>query len=117
MTPGKLNLIFYQGATFKRIIRLTDATAEPIDLTGATARMHIRAAIADETPIIELDNTNGRAVVSDAVNGEITLLIADEDTAALDFTAGVYDLEIEYSDGTVDRVLAGTVKLSKEVTR
>jgi len=29
----------------------------------------------------------------------------------------VYDLEIEYSDGTVDRVLAGTVKLSKEVTR
>lgn len=117
MTPGKLNLIFYQGSTFKRIIRLTDSTAAPINLTGATVRMHVRVTMSDTTPIIELDEDNGRALVTDAVNGEVTLLISATDTAALDFASGVYDLEIEYSDGTVDRVLAGTVKLSKEVTR
>lgn len=117
MTPGKLALMIYQGATFKRVLRLKDSADAPIDLTGATVRMHVRAVISDTTPIIELTEANGRATITDAVNGEVTLLISATATAALDFTAGVYDLEIEYSDGTVDRVLIGTVKLSKEVTR
>lgn len=117
MTPGKLDMTILQGATFKRVIRLADSTPAAIDLTGSTARMQIRETIDDATPLIELTDANSRATVTDAVNGEITLLIADEDTAALDFVKGVYDLEIEYSDGTVDRVLEGKVKLSKEVTR
>lgn len=117
MTPGSLDLVILQGATFKRILRLTDATPAAIDLTGSTARMHIRQTIADTTALIELTESNGRATVTDAAGGEVTLLISDEDTAALDFAKGVYDLEIEYSDGTVDRVLEGKVKLSKEVTR
>lgn len=117
MTPGNLDLVIYQGATFKKVVRLTDSTPAAIDLTGATARMQIRAALADETALIELTEANGRALVTDAENGKITLLITAEDTAALDFTKGVYDMEIEYSDGTVDRVLEGKVKLSKEVTR
>jgi hypothetical protein len=120
MTPGQLSLIIYQGTTFRRVIRLQDTTvtpAMPIDLSGATVRMHVRAAISDTATLLELTGANGRATVSDALNGEITLLVSDEDTAALDFKKAVYDLEIEYSDGTVDRVLQGGVTLSKEVTR
>jgi hypothetical protein len=117
MTPGSLDLVILQGSTFKRIIRLTDATPAAIDLTGCTARMHIRQTISDTETLIELTEANGRATITDEAGGEITLLIEDEDTAALDFTKGVYDLEIEYWDGTVDRVLEGKVKLSKEVTR
>lgn len=117
MTPGKLPLTIYQGTTFRRVIRLTDSAGDPIDLSGATVRMHVRTKISDTATLLELTEDNGRALVSDAVEGEITLLVSDEDTASLDFTSGVYDLEIEYSNGTVDRVLYGTVKLSKEVTR
>lgn len=117
MTPGKLALTMYQGATFKRIIRLTDSTPTAIDLTGATVRMHVRATISDTATLIELTEANGRATITDAVGGEVTLLISATDTAALSFAKAVYDLEIEYHDGTVDRVLAGTVTLSKEVTR
>lgn len=117
MTPGKLALTMYQGATFKRIIRLTDSTPTAIDLTGATVRMHVRSTISDADTLIELTEANGRATVTDAENGEVTLLISATDTAALSFSKAVYDLEIEYHDGTVDRVLAGTVTLSKEVTR
>lgn len=117
MTPGYLAITIYQGATFKRIIRLKDSANAAIDLTGSTARMQIRQAITDTTPLIELTAANSRATITDAANGEITLLIADEDTAELDFVKGVYDLEVEYSDGTVDRVLRGKVRLSKEVTR
>lgn len=79
--------------------------------------MQIRATIAATDTIIDLTQTNGRAQVTAPDSGEITLLITDEDTAALNFTSGVYDLEIEYADGTVDRVLYGKVALSKEVTR
>jgi hypothetical protein len=120
MTPGKLNLIIFQGTTFRRVIRLQDTTvtpAVPIDLSGATVRMHIRAAISDTATLLELNETNGRAVISDALNGEITLLVTAAITAALDFLKAVYDLEIQYSNGTVDRVLQGGVTLSKEVTR
>lgn len=117
MTPGALNLVIYQGATFKRIVRLADATSTPIDLSGCTARMHVRAQIDAPETLIELTAANGRAVISDAENGEVTLLISATDTAALAFSKAAYDLEIEYHDGTVDRILAGTVKLSKEVTR
>jgi hypothetical protein len=117
MTPGKLNLIIYQGTTFKRILRLKDSTDTAIDLSGATVRMHVRSSLSDTATLLELDEDNGRAVVSDAVNGEVTLLVSDEDTTLLDFSSAVYDLEIEYSNGTVDRVLYGSVKLSKEVTR
>lgn len=116
MTPGKLPQVIYQGATWKRVVRLS-SRAGPIDLTGATARMMIREKIVDAATIITLNADNARAVISDEENGEITLMIADEDTAALNFASGVYDLEIEYSNGTVDRVLYGAVKLSKEVTR
>lgn len=117
MTPAKLDLTIYQGATFKRILRLKDSNDVAIDLTGAEARMQVRGHVGDETPILELNDTNGRLVMTDPVNGEITLLVSNEDTAALDFSSGVYDLELAYSDFTVDRVLYGTVRLSKEVTR
>jgi hypothetical protein len=117
MTPGKLTLTIYQGSTFRRVVRLADDAGGAIDLTGATARMHVRAAITDTATLLELTEANGRALVTDAVGGEITLLVSAADTALLTFTTGVYDLEIEYSDGTVDRVLYGKVTLSKEVTR
>ena len=79
--------------------------------------MHVRASVADTTTLLELNAGNGRLVVTDPAEGEITLLASDEVTAALDFSTGVYDLELAYADGTVDRVLYGNVRLSKEVTR
>lgn len=117
MTPAKLKLTIYQGATFKRILRVKDAAGDPIDLTGASARMHVRENIADETPLLILDKDNARLVATDPEAGELTLLISAGDTAALAFQSGFYDLEIAYSNGTVDRLLEGTIKLSKEVTR
>ena len=117
MTPGKLNLTIYQGATFSRLIRLKDDDGDAIDLSGATARMHIRTTLPATTTLIELNEANGRALVTDAAAGEITLLISATDTALLTFDTAVYDLEIQYLSGVVDRVLYGKVSLSKEVTR
>jgi hypothetical protein len=116
MKPGKLNLTIYQGSTWRRVVRLA-TPAGAVDLSGATVRMHVRATVAATTTLLELTEANGRALITDAAAGEIVLLVSATDTAALTFTSGVYDLEIEYADGVVERILEGAMKLSKEVTR
>ncbi|HQO28106.1 MAG TPA: hypothetical protein PKY22_01075 [Accumulibacter sp.] len=67
--------------------------------------------------IIELNAGNGRAVVTDAAAGEITLSISAADTALLAAGVGVYDLEVAFANNQVDRILEGNVKISPEVTR
>ncbi len=123
MTPGKLNLTIYQGATFRRKLKLEiapippETVGTPVDLTGATARMQVRLNAASDDVLLELNDSNGRLVITDEQSGELTMEISATDTAALDFTQGVYDMEIEYANGVVNRILYGNVKLSKEITR
>jgi|SRR6266850_1649274 len=87
----------------------------PVDLTGFTAKMDIRQAIADATPLISLTTTNGRITLG-GVNGTVTLFIAAVDTALLTFTSAVYDLDLVSATGVVTRLLSGNVLLSKGVT-
>lgn len=124
MSAGKFNFTntdysknaIEQGATFDYRLVYKTADDVPADLTGYTARMMVRQNIADTEPQIELSTENGRIIIT-ALTGGIQLLIAAEDTAALDFNTGYYDLEIESGDGTVTRIMEGEVELSKEVTR
>ena len=88
----------------------------PSDLTGYSARMHIRENIDDVTAIDELTSVGGEITLS-PTDGRIEVTIADDVTAAYDFDEAVYDLEVEDSGGATKRLLYGTVTLSKEVTR
>jgi len=114
--PAKQKLTIYQGATFSKTVAMTDDADAPIDLTGATARMQIRRSVSSDTVLLELTTENGR-ISHDGAGGVLTLVVDDEDTAALSFGNAVYDLEIEYGNGQVDRALYGDIILSKEVTR
>lgn len=89
---------------------------EPVDLDGYTARMHIRQSLAATTTLLELTTANARIALDNTVK-TITLSISATDTAALDFTAGVYSLELVSGDGEVAEILNGSVTLVKEVTR
>lgn len=117
MTPGQLDLIIYQGATWRKTIRVQSPAGTGVDLTDATLQMQIRPAIASTEIIIELSTANGRIVVTDASKGEFVVEIEDEASSQIDQTKGVYDLEVHYPNGDVDRILMGKVTLSKEVTR
>lgn len=85
----------------------------PVDLTGAKARMQIRAGLGGAL-LLELTTENGGL----AITGPGTLIrtLSAAQTAALTWTDGVYDLEVEYADGTVQRYLQGAVTVSREVT-
>ena len=117
MSQGAANypITIEQGATFNRVLTLTDSDGNLINLTGYSARMTIRRANDFETVLIELTTVNARIALGGAA-GTVTLSISDSDTAALEAEVGVYDLEIESAGGTVTRLIQGTATIDREVT-
>lgn len=131
MIAGVYNITIEQGSTFGRLISIeqpdlatdpTGQTFENFDLSGFTARMHIRRTIDTPTPMITLTTENGRIAINPNISGaptrnnEISLMITAADTAGIT-TSGVYDLEIISAGGTVSKVIRGDVTLIPEVTR
>lgn len=115
--PVKLPLKFYQGATFRKVVTWKAGDpAVPVDLTGCTARMHVRAKLEDAAPLLALTTEDGGIVLGGAA-GTVTIFVSDAGTAAITWVSGVYDLEIEFTNGDVRRLIYGTVTVSKEVTR
>lgn len=87
----------------------------PKDITGYTARMHIRAQKNSATTILELASADGEIIIGDAT-GKVTLSLTAAATAALSFDTAYYDLELVLG-AAVKRLAEGVVTLSKEVTR
>lgn len=111
----------FQGATYRHRITWKlapdqNTTPTPVDLTGCTARMQVRAKIGATEVLLTLTTENG-GVTLGGTAGTIDLLIEAEDTAAITWTSGVYDLEIIFTNGDVRRLLYGEVVVSREVTR
>lgn len=114
--PGKYNFTIYQGATFGRVLTWKDENATPIDLTGYTARMHIRSSVDDDTIIASLTTENG-GITLGGEDGTITLTMSAATTTAITADSGLYDLELVNGGSAVTRLLEGNVIISKEVTR
>lgn len=119
--PFKVKFVIYQGATFSKTLTWKTAPDEdspktPVDLTGCTARMQVRAKIGATEVLLTLTTENG-GITLGGTAGTIDLLIEAEDTAAITWTSGVYDLEIIFTNGDVRRLLYGEVVVSREVTR
>jgi len=119
MTAVRENLVIEQGATFEfNISWMQSDETTPVDITGFTARMHIRGDIDESATLLELTTENSRIVLGGTA-GTVQLLITATDTAALAFTEGVYDLELVDTGGTGDvtRLTYGGVEVRFEVTR
>jgi len=117
MSAGKYNTEIEKGATFKRTITYKDGTDTPVDLFGASIRMQIRDNYTSETAAISIDTSSGGISIDEPENGIFTIELTPAETESLDFRQGVYDIEIEYTEGTVERVLEGRVKIKPQVTQ
>jgi hypothetical protein len=114
MGAGIYHIKMDQGSTFSLVLTYKDSGGNVIDLSGYTARMQMRRNHQDDS-LIDLTTENGRIALG-GVAGTVTLTIAATDTAALPPVEGVYDLEI-VSGAVVDKLLAGTFSIAREVTR
>lgn len=117
-SPAKLKFTIYQGATFRKRLTWTGPapTRTPIDLTGCTARMQVRPDIESATVLVELNTTNG-GIALGGMAGTIELFVSDDASTLFTWTAGVWDLEIEFPGGDVRRLAQGSISVSPEVTR
>ena len=114
---AEADICLFQGATFDQT--LFYETGNPpvaVDLSGYTAKMHIRSKPESKALILELSTTNGRIVLNETT-GSIRLFISASDTASLSICdKAVYDLELT-TGAITTRILQGNVIISPEVTR
>ena len=115
-TPAKLKFTIYQGATFRKHLTWKAPDGTPIDLSGCTARMQVRAEVVSRTVLLSLTTENGGLTLGGAT-GTVELYVSDEDTGAITWDAGVWDLEIVHPSGEVTRLAQGSIAVSPEVTR
>lgn len=120
MTAANYNITIEQGSTFSLTITWQDPQGQAIDLTGYKVRMQVRATFDDLAPLVSFDSSalaDGQSIGALDATGIISVVLADEITAALDFNAGVYDLLAESPAGEVHRIVQGRVEFERAVTR
>ena len=128
MAAAKYPFTIEQGVTTILEFQYKDADENPINLTGYSGRMQIKSDYADNAPTtyatfsssLNPDNTglsfSGSNGTTPPTSGSIGLYISAATSSAFTFESAKYDLEI-YSGSLVTRLVEGTIKLSKEVTR
>ena len=128
MAAGKYNFTIEQGTTVNLELAYKDVSGSAIDLSGYGGRMQIRPDFADNTTTsyiylsssLAADGTglnfSGSAGLNPPASGTIGIYISAASSSALNFDSALYDIEIQ-SGSIVTRLLQGTIKLSREVTR
>jgi hypothetical protein len=116
MAAGKYDFTIEQGTTFLKTFVWKDSNGDPIVITDFTIRLKAKNQYADSAILIDLSTDGGGITIIDPAAGSFEAYMSATETAALDFSKGLYDLEMEDPDGEVTRLLEGKVTLSREVT-
>lgn len=115
MAPGKANLAIYQGDDYAQSVLFVTGEGAPFDISGLTFSAQIRADYADAAPVTLAELT---CTVVDPDTGELTITLDHEVTESLPTTDPLrWDLQSADPTGEVFTYLAGTVKVTAEVTR
>lgn len=118
MPAGLYDIVCEQGATFTRPITWKDATGDPVNLTGFSARMQVRPSTGSATVVLDLTSSNGGIVFgTPRSSGYFEITVSATNTAALTPGTYVYDLELVAGSNIVTRLLEGKFTIKPEVTR
>lgn len=118
MAAFKVPLKIDQGATFQKVVTWkAGKPATPVDLTGCTARSQIRATVASPNVLHGMTTAPGGGITLGGSLGTVTIDIGEPTTKTFTWRTAVYDLEVVFPDGTVRRLLQGSVSVSPEGTR
>jgi hypothetical protein len=98
----------------RRVLVLAEDGVTPRNLTGYTAKLHIKKHPDDAVPVAQFAIGSGLSIT--ALTGIVTIDLSDAVTVALDFRSGVYDLLIISSSNVAERILQGGVVLSEAIT-
>ena len=123
MTAAAKDLLIEQGASFTFGFQWCHAgvdpqtPGDPYDLTGCTARMQIRKSQKSEALLDAKSDGEAPKIILGGATGRIDVYLTDQDTDVLIAKTALYDLEVVLLDGTVVRLLKGTVNVDPNITQ
>jgi hypothetical protein len=115
----------FRGDTFRRDLSIVSCTSSvppvPVDITAWLFRWSVKKSIGDPDAKVVYQGTiaNGGVLVTDAVNGKLTIVMPADRTATLPDTQKtlVWDVQAEDPAGNVATVVEGTIAVTLDVTR
>ena len=113
MAAGKYDFVIEQGATFSRVIDISDVVTS---LAGAAAYLQVRPSVTSSQTYLDLSSPSSGLLIDTSLL-TITISLSAAETLAQTWSTGVYDLELATGAAEVTRLLEGTVTVSPEVTR
>tara|TARA_R110000796_G_scaffold24642_1_gene69965 strand:+ start:801 stop:1157 length:357 start_codon:yes stop_codon:yes gene_type:complete len=118
MNPANYNFTDRYKNDTSNMVRFTvtkeiSAVDTPIDLTGVLIKMQLKRGVSSTTAIKTFEVGAG-ITLTDAVNGVFEL-----DAFLLTINQGtyVYDIQLTFTDGTVDTYLRGSFKVIQDITQ
>ena len=119
--PTRLDMVAYSGDDFTLLLEIvtvgSNGTETPVDFTGSTAKMQLKARPTDTTNILQLTSTPAAGLSFPAL-GELQIeLTATQTGTTLPKAALFYDLQITDSLGKVRTYFTGMFTVKSDVTR
>ena len=117
------DIVIEQKATFVLSIVYNDTNGDPVDLTGYSARMMVKAShdTADVDAVIDIDSDAGGTGDVSGIglddSGNISVVVAKAETTGLDPGDYVWDILLEDSDGRATRLIEGKAVVKPGVTK
>ena len=112
------NILIKKYATFKLSLtwKTGGTTSVPIDLTNFRAILQIRQSADVPNVLYEASTTKGNIKLGGA-NGTISVSISSVDTSNIRWQSGEYDLLLIGPDGTVYKMIRGSVSVETGITQ
>lgn len=103
----------YRGDTWQRAWVIKDSAGNPVDLTGATARLHVRDAAGAK--VMEASTADGRLTLQPAA-GRIDLVMpaAVTEVAPANYR---FDIEVTYPSGVRTTYEQATLVVLEDMSR
>lgn len=115
--PAQHDLYIVRGDTWTQDFVYESPADTPVDLSGYSARLQIRAnRLASSPALLSVSSAGGEITLGGAA-GTIDVEVDALVTAALDFDQARWDLELTSSGGIVTTLIEGNITLIKDVTR
>ena len=112
MSAGKYDIVIDKGSTWGVTLVLKQANKLPFNLTGYTGEGKIRGTMEDPVSVASFT-----VVISEPLEGKISLSLSASTTSSLTIARGVYDFKIIAPNTEVTRILQGKVQVNEEVSR
>lgn len=112
---GQKNFEIDQNTTFRFIIEYKDTNGDPINLSGASAKMQVRDTKGGSKLAFTLTSPTG-GIVIDQLNGKLTLTMTPTQTNKLFYPKSSYDVMLIDGNGVKTKLIEGFLTLSRSVT-